>query len=194
MDRLEARDAGDRQDGTPRSERLRAVRPEVGRFLHALVLATGARCILECGTSGGYSTLWLASAARASDGCVVTFETDDTKVALAADGFREAGLDDTIEIRPMDAREGLKSFVGDADLVFIDIEKEQYEELLGTAVRALRPGGTLVADNLLSHERELREFRDEAIAHPELFAVVVPIGRGELLAVKVKPTESGVGS
>ena len=96
MDRLEARDAGDREDGTPHKERLRAVRPEVGRFLHALALASDACCIVECGTSGGYSTLWLATAARANGGQVVTFEIDDSKVTLATEGFAEAGVFDPL--------------------------------------------------------------------------------------------------
>ena len=72
----------------------------------------------------------------------------------------------------------------DADLVFLDAEKEAYEALLEPIVRALRPGGLLVADNLISHAEDLEGFRRAALGHPSLSGLVVPIGRGELLAVK----------
>lgn len=184
MDRLEVRDSGDREDGTSHSDRLRSVRPEVGRFLHALVLGIGASRVVECGTSGGYSTLWLAAAAASTGGSVTTFEIDPAKITLAQEGFDEAGVAEIVELRQIDAAKGLLAFEADVDLVFIDIEKDQYEGLLPAAVRALRPGGTLVADNLLSHERELAGFHDAVMSHPDLSAVVVPIGRGELLAVR----------
>src|SRR3970040_755868 len=74
MASLEARDAADRIDGTPRSRRLRAIAPEAGPFLLPLALGNGARTIVEIGTSAGYSTLWLAVAARRTDGRVITFE------------------------------------------------------------------------------------------------------------------------
>jgi caffeoyl-CoA O-methyltransferase len=215
MARIEALDAADRLDGTPRLERLRCVSPEVGRFLHTLVLATAARTIVECGTSAGYSTLWLASAARATGGRVVTFEVLPEKVAMARETFAEAGVDDVVELRHEDAAAGLAGFDGAAsdraaggavsavgsasdtaavvetgpaaDVVFIDVEKEMYASLLEPAVRALRPGGLLVADNLLSHEADLAGFRDAALSHPLLTGLVVPIGRGELVAVKRGP-------
>lgn len=76
MARLEARDAYERERGVARSERLRQISPEVGRFLHTLVLAAKPRAILEIGTSGGYSTIWLATAARVINGHVTTLEID----------------------------------------------------------------------------------------------------------------------
>lgn len=182
--RLEAMDSLDRMNGTERSARLRSVSPEVGRFLHTMVLASGARRVVECGTSGGYSTLWLASAARANGGSVLTFETDPAKIEIATGFFVDSGLDDVIALHHIDAAEGLGGLEpGSADLVFIDTDKEYYEELLPLAVLALRDGGTLVADNLLSHADELGGFRDKALQM--LDGLVVPIGRGELVAVKV---------
>lgn len=182
--RLEAMDSLDRMDGTERSARLRSVSPEVGRFLHAMVLASGARRVVECGTSGGYSTLWLASAARANGGSVLTFETDPAKIEIATGSFVDSGMDDVVALHHIDAAEGLRGLEpGSADLVFIDTDKEYYEELLPLAVLALRDGGTLLADNLLSHADELGGFRDKALQM--LDGLVVPIGRGELVAVKV---------
>lgn len=184
MRRLEIRDAQDRIDGTARAERLRAVRPEVGRFLMTLALATDATTIVECGTSGGYSTLWLAAAARQTGGRVTTFEVDPAKIARARETFVDAGVADLIDLRHADALQGLAGFSATADLVFLDVEKERYEELLEPSVAALRPGGALVADNLVSHEDALAGFRDAALRHPDLTGLVVPFGRGELVAVK----------
>lgn len=182
---LEERDAQDRVDGTPRSERLRAVRPEVGEFLCTLALATDARTVVEIGTSGGYSTLWLAVAARRNGGGVTTFEIDPAKVELAARAFAKAGVADVIDLRAEDGLVGLARFEGDADLVFLDAEKEEYENFVEGVVRALRPGGLLVADNLLSHAEALEGFRKAVREHPELSGLVVPIGSGEFLGVKV---------
>lgn len=185
MRALEERDAADRTDGTPRAARLRAIRPEVGELLCTLVLATRARTIVEIGTSGGYSTLWLAVAARRTGGHVTTFELDPAKVDLATTTFAEAGVADVVELRMEDARNGLSAFDANVDLVFLDAEKEDYEGFVEPVVRALRPGGLFVADNLHSHADALEGFRRSTLEHPGLTGLVVQIGRGELIAVRV---------
>jgi caffeoyl-CoA O-methyltransferase len=191
---LEARDAEDRVDGTPQSRRLRAITPEVGEFLLTLALVHGSRTIVEVGTSGGYSTLWLAVAAGRTDGRVITFEIDPAKVELARGTFAAAGVGDRVELRAEDGVAGLAAIAATVaqtpggtgvDLVFLDAEKGDYERMLEPAVAALRPGGLLVADNLISHEADLAEFRDHALADPRLCGLVVPIGRGELVAVRL---------
>lgn len=184
MARLEEQDARDRTDGTPQEKRLRQITPEVGEFLATLVLATAARTIVEVGTSAGYSTLWLASAARRTNGRVVTFEKFGDKVVLASQTFSEAGVTDIVELKHEDGVAGLSLGAGGVDLIFIDAEKDAYLRLLEPAVGSLRLGGALVADNLISHEAELAGFREAALGHEQLSGLVVPIGRGELLAVK----------
>lgn len=185
MSALEARDAADRIDGTPQEQRLRAIRPEVGQMLVTLIVATGARTIVEVGTSSGYSTLYLASGARQTGGRVVTYEVDPAKVELAGRSFADAGVDDVVELRHADGVAGLGSFAGQADLVFVDAEKGDYLGALGPAIEALRQGGLLVADNLISHEADLAGFREAALADPRLVGLVVPIGRGELVAARL---------
>lgn len=81
--RLEERDTLERREGTERSVRLRQVTPDVGLFLHTLVLAAQPQSIVEVGTSGGYSTIWLATAARAVGTTVTTLEIDPAKVRTA---------------------------------------------------------------------------------------------------------------
>jgi predicted O-methyltransferase YrrM len=184
LKRLEAEDRADRSDGTPRERRLRAVTPDVGRFLNILAKAIGARRILEVGTSGGYSTLWLADAARETGGSVTTLEIDPAKVDRAQRNLAEAGADGLVAVVPGDARETIAALEPGFGFIFLDAEKELYLELLDPLVRLLRPGGVLVADNLLSHAEELAAFREAAEGHPELECVLVPIPRGELLCRK----------
>ncbi len=182
---LEARDARDRNDDTPQRTRLRAIKPDVGRFLVTLILSTGAKKVVEIGTSGGYSGLWLTLALRRTGGRLTTFEVDPAKVSIARETFSRAGVADLVELRHADGCDGLRGFHGEADMVFIDAEKADYLEMLPDAVEALRPGGLLVADNLTSHADELAEFREAALAEPRLNGVVAPIGGGELVAVKL---------
>ena len=182
--RLEEEDRRDREDGTPPALRLRAVTPEVWQFLHLLVKIAGARRILEVGTSGGYSTIALAAAARETGGRVTTLEIDPVKIERAGRNLAEAGVDDLVTIRQGDALQALPGLDGPFDLIFLDFEKELYLEALNPLVDLLRPGGLLLADNLLSHAEELASFRQAAEAHPELECLLVPIPRGELLCRK----------
>lgn len=185
MAELKARDAADRSDGTPRAARLRAISPEVGQLLLTLALSIKASTIVEIGTSGGYSTLWLAVAATKTGGRVITFEIDAAKLALARHTFKTAGVDSVVELRTGDGGAGLAGMNDRADLIFIDSEKRDYVRLLDLAIGALRPGGLLVADNLISHESELVEFRARALADPRLSGLVIPIGSGEFVAVRI---------
>ncbi len=186
LDRLEARDTLERESGAAREQRLRQVTPDVGRFLHNLVLAARPRSLIEIGTSGGYSTIWIGAAARAAGGSLTTLEIDPVKVTLARESLRDAGLEGAVTVVEGDAFEYMRRRSEPADFVFLDAEKGDYLAFLGLIVPLLRPGGVLVADNLISHEADLLEFRQAALADPRLSAVVVPIGRGELFAVRLE--------
>lgn len=185
LERLELRDTQERQAGAARSVRLRQVTPDVGRFLHNIVLACRPRSLIEIGTSGGYSTVWIGAAARAVGGSLVTLEIDPVKVSLARVSINDAGLGEAVTIVEGDAFEYLRGRQEPADFVFLDAEKDDYVEFLGLIVQLLAPGGVLIADNLISHEADLREFRDAALADERLSAVLVPVGRGELFAVRL---------
>jgi len=184
LQRLHEEDGRDRVDGTPRSRRLRAVTPEVGRFLHLLVKLTGARRIVEVGMSGGCSTIWLATAARETGGRVTSLEVDPAKIERARQNLAAAGVDDIVTIVEGDARQTLATLQGPFDFAFLDAEKELYRDFLEPLVDLLRPGGVLVADNVLSHAEELASFREAAESHPDLESVLVPIPRGELMCRK----------
>lgn len=182
---MERQDAGERERNVARAARLRQIMPDVGRLLHTLVLAARPRTIIEIGTSGGYSTIWLATAARDVGATVTTLEIDPVKVRMADANLREAGVEDIATIAEGDAFAYLRTRAEPVDFVFLDAEKEDYLAYFELIVPLLPPGGVLVADNLVSHAGDLAPFRDRALAHAELSAVLVPVGRGELLAVKL---------
>jgi predicted O-methyltransferase YrrM len=183
--RLEQRDSLERETGVSRGQRLRQVTPDVGRFLHTLVLAAKPRSVLELGTSGGYSTIWLATAARRAGGHVTTLELDPVKVRLATENLREAGVSSNVNLLHRDGLSYLRDLREALDFVFLDAEKEDYLEYYELIVPLLTPGGVLVADNLVSHEADLAAFRERARSVVRVSAVVVPLGRGELLAVRL---------
>ncbi len=185
LDRLERRDTAEREQGLARSIRLRQVTPEVGRFLHTLVLASRPHAIVEIGTSGGYSTIWIGTAARAVGASVATLEIDPVKIDLASANLRDAGLETVVSIVAGDAFAYLRARREPLDFVFLDAEKEDYLAFYELVVPLLRKGGLLVADNLISHAQDLAPFRDRALSDPRLSALVVPLGRGELLAARI---------
>jgi len=184
MTQLEARDTDERARDAARSVRLRQVTPDVGRFLHTLVLATKPRTVIEVGTSGGYSTLWIATAARHLGAHVTTLEIDPVKVELATTTVHDAGLDGTVTIVAGDAFDWLRARREAVDFAFLDAEKEDYVAFFELIAPLLPAGGVLVADNLLSHAGDLAPFRERVLGDARFSALVVPVGRGELLAVK----------
>lgn len=184
MARLEAIDARDRLDGTPRSQRMRQIPPETGRFLALLLSNAPAGQIIEFGTSAGYSTLWLALAARVSGRAITTFEIMPDKVELARATFAAAGLKDVITLVHGDALQHLPDYQ-EVTFCFMDSEKELYGDCYELVVPNLVQGGLWLADNASSHQEELQPLIDRALADQRVDAMVVPVGKGLLLARKV---------
>ncbi|MDX1375797.1 MAG: class I SAM-dependent methyltransferase [Burkholderiales bacterium] len=168
-----------------RARRMLNITRDTGELLSVLVRATGARALLEIGTSNGYSTLWLAEAARANGGRVTTLEAAADKVAMAAANFARAGLDDVIALVHDDATRALERAAAEAfDFVFLDSERAAYPGWWPQLQRVLRAGGLLVVDNAVSHAAEMAPFAALLAADPRFTTSLVPVGNGELLAVK----------
>lgn len=181
---LEAEDSKDRQDGTAHIRRLRQIPPETGRFLAVLAATAPDGDIIEIGTSGGYSTLWLIVACMESDRHVTTFEIRDDKIEIARETFQSAGVVDRVNLAHGDAGR-LLAKQNEIAFCFLDSEKEDYRKLYDLVVPRLVPGGILVADNVISHAGQLRPFVEYAESDERVDSVVVPIGKGELLCRKV---------
>ncbi|MBI2306499.1 MAG: O-methyltransferase [Rhodocyclales bacterium] len=168
-----------------RPRRMLNITSDTGELLAVLVRATGARRILEIGTSNGYSTLWLAEAARAVGGQVSTVELSESKLALAAQNFARSGLADAITQIAGEAGHWLDSLgAASVDLLFLDSERAEYPGWWPKLRRVLRPGGLLVVDNALSHASEMAPFVALVAADPEFTTCTLPVGNGEFLATR----------
>lgn len=183
MRELEAIDRSDRSDGTLHSSRLRQIPPETGKFIALLAASAPTGSIVEIGTSAGYSTLWLALAARSTGRKITTFEIDAAKVELARATFAAAGVTDLIDLIHADA---LTHLPGHKDIAFcfLDAEKEIYAPAYELLIPLMAPGAILVADNATSHQSQLRPMLDRALADNRVDAVLVPIGTGDLVCRK----------
>ncbi|MBI2431567.1 MAG: O-methyltransferase [Candidatus Hydrogenedentes bacterium] len=128
------------------------VSPVQGKFLMLLARGCGARRILELGTLGGYSTIWLARG-LAPGGQLITLELEEKHAAVARANLARAGVGDKVEIRVGQAVDSLAALVtegaGPFDLVFIDADKPSYAEYFAWSLKLARPGTVIVADNVV---------------------------------------------
>jgi predicted O-methyltransferase YrrM len=186
LQRLEAADAAEREQGVARDLRSRQVARTTGQFLFALVAPQTDCEVLEIGGSRGYSTIWLAAGVRHLGGRVLSLEADPVKCEAWRASIAEAGLDDTAELIEGDAFETLAAIDDVFDIVFIDAEKEQYEALFDLARPKVEPGAVFVADNVLSHEDTLGAYVKARQADPTVESVTVPLDRGLELSVLLR--------
>jgi caffeoyl-CoA O-methyltransferase len=181
--RLEEVDASEREQGLPSAQRSRQVARSTGQFLFSLVAPQTDCSVLEIGGSRGYSTIWLAAAARYLGGSVVSLEHDPPRVEAWKHNIAEAGLEDWAQLIRGDAFETLPRLDDVFDVVFLDAEKEQYEDLFQLARDKLEPAALVVADNVLSHVEYLGAYSAARQADPTLESVTVPLDRGLELSV-----------
>lgn len=134
-----------------------------GKLLYLLARLTGARRILEVGTLGGYSGIWLGRALP-PDGELVTLELDPAYADFARASFDEVGLGSQVRVLNGHALGLMQSLSGPFDLVFLDANKDQYTEYFSEAARLLRSGGLLLADNVVRRGAVLAPPDDDAMA------------------------------
>lgn len=187
-------------DREGRAEGLPLVQPDTGALLHTLARGCGARRILEVGTCLGYSTLWMATALPA-DGTLITMEYDATRAARARDHFAAAGCAGRVSVIVGEATRFLHKVSGPFDLIFQDGDKKLYEPMLDRLVELLRPGGLLVADNILWNGEVIpgyvaqKKYSEEDTAaivgfsqriarDPRLYTSFMPVGDGVSVSVK----------
>ena len=171
-----------------RPRRMLNITRDTGEFLSVLARGMNAQRVLEIGTSNGYSTLWLALAAKAVKGHVTTVELSDFKLDLAVKNFKRSGLLPFItqvhgEAGALLRRSPEFSF----DLVFLDSERSEYLGWWPDIKRVIRKGGLLIVDNATSHSAEMAPFVAVVSEDTEFTTCTVPIGNGEFLATRVSP-------
>jgi caffeoyl-CoA O-methyltransferase len=184
MKYLEKIDSKDRDDGTPQFQRLRQIPPETGKFLALLAANAPEGMYLEIGTSAGYSALWIAIACEQSGRTLHTFEVLPEKVKLARETFHVAQADNIINLVEGDVRDYFGQFE-DIAFCFLDAEKEVYGECYEAVIPRLVKGGLLIADNIISHQETLKPVLDRALTDKRVDALIVPIGKGELVCRKI---------
>jgi predicted O-methyltransferase YrrM len=183
--RLEGDDRREREHGLPSRLRARQIPPTTGRFLMALVAHHPGCSVLELGASRGYSSIWLGAAVRPLGGRVLSFEIEPERCAMWRRNISQAGLDEWVELIEGDALEILPDIEDVFDVVFIDAEKEDYEQMFQAAREKVEVGAVFVADNVLSHEGTLGAYSRARQDDPTLVSVTVPLDNGLEVSVVV---------
>ena len=151
-----------------------------GRMLRVLAETTGAKQVLEIGTSTGLSGLWFLMALRTTGGRLTTLELDPHRAALARAHFKKAGVDSLVTLIEGDAHQNIAQVKGPLDIVFIDAEKPGYVDYLNKTLPLVRPGGLILAHNV----DMVPEYVKAVTANPALETVFYL--QGNQLAVTLK--------
>jgi predicted O-methyltransferase YrrM len=173
--------------GARRDEFLLSVGPEAAALLHALAVGRRPRRILELGTSYGYSTLFLADAARECGARVTSIDLDADKQAHARSMLARAGLDEFVEFRAGDAIALIDADPGPFDFVLLDIWKDVYVACFEAVYPKLSEEAVVASDNMVQPESardSARALRTAIRAKPDLQTVLLPVGQGIELTVK----------
>ena len=174
-----------------------SISPDEGRLLQVLLRAVAARRVLEVGTLGGYSAIWMARALP-PDGSLLTLEIEPSHAEFARRHVLRAGVGDRVEVRVGRALDLLPALDGERfDAVFLDADKEPLPTYFDWALRLLRPGGLLIADNALwggrvldervddEATRAVREFNRRLATDPRVTGIVVPTHDGVGIGIVV---------
>ena len=175
------------------------VEPEVGRFLNFYIRSIQAQKVLELGTGIGYSTIWLAEALKYTNGKLISLELDNDKYNLAKENIKKAGLNtDLVELILQDAINYIDSLIQFGikekfDLIFIDLEKTLYPDLVERCIKIVSLNGAIIADDTLFKPKGLRKkvsdpvdkYNKQVFADKRLYSSILPIGDGLTLSLKL---------
>jgi predicted O-methyltransferase YrrM len=161
------------------------INPIIGRMLYLTAKMKNAKKILEVGTLGAYSAIWLAKALP-SDGELITIDHNKSYAAVAQENIDHAELQDKVTIKIGEALEVLPEIEGQFDLFFIDAHKEEYVQYVEHAIRLSHPGSVIICDNVLrngwvtkeifekEYYKKLHEFNQWLAKHPQLESTILP--------------------
>ena len=154
-----------------------------GRMLRVLTEATGAKHVVEIGTSTGYSGLWFCLALQKTGGRLTTFEIDAGRAATAREHFRQAGVEGITTIIEGNAHETVSRLKEPIDVAFIDADKEGYVDYLNKLLPLVRPGGLILAHNV-SMAAVAKGYVKEITSNPELETIFYMDGAGLSISLK----------
>jgi predicted O-methyltransferase YrrM len=165
-----------------------AAGPDSAALLNLLIRVSGARNIVEVGTSIGYTSVWMGEAARDNGGHVIGMEAVATKHAQATSNLERAGLSGVVEVRLGDAKAIVREVAGPIDLAFVDAWKDDYIEYFDVLLPKLRVGGCIVSDNVI-YPPMFQEAMQRYVAHvratPNIRSQTLPIGSGLEFTVRI---------
>jgi predicted O-methyltransferase YrrM len=162
-------------------ELLLSVGRDVGMLLYLIATGGQARRILELGTSYGYSTVWLAAAARATGGKVISLELKEFKIEQARQALTRAGLSTRVEFHSGDCLDTLKTLAGPFDFVLLDVWKDLYLPCFELVHPKLAAGGVIIADNMLLPQAvrpQAEAYRARVRQAGDMDSVMLDIGNG----------------
>lgn len=167
-----------------RLQRYRNIEAESAQLLSQFIRMQQAKTILEIGTSTGYSTLWLAEAAQATDGQVITLEIDATRSAEAKRHVTELELSEVVSFWVGDAADYLKEAQETYDFILLDAERNAYENYWPDLKRLIKPkGGVLIIDNVISHAAEVKPLLSLIKKDSTFMSTILPVGAGLCVVV-----------
>ena len=176
--------------------KINIVGPAVARLFYQLALISKAKTVFEMGSAIGYSTIWWARAVG-ENGRVIYTDGDPKNAEVARKNFARAGVADRITVRIGDALEILSEQKQEFDIVFNDVDKEDYPRVFRLAVSRVRKGGLFITDNVLwsgkvtqenpeeQSTRAIQEFNQRLYSMPGFFTTIVPLRDGLAISVKI---------
>lgn len=154
-------------------------------FLNMLVKISGAKNVVEVGTSNGYSGIWIAKALKETGGHLTTIEYYEKRIVLAQENFKKCGVDDIITIKQGSACDVLETIDFEIDFAFIDANKSEYIKYFDIISPKLKKGGIIAADNITSHPEKVASFVEKIKSDPDYQVEILDLPAGMLLGYKI---------
>lgn len=162
---------------------------ESANFINMLIKISGAKNVVEIGTSNGYSGIWIANALRETGGHLTTIEYWEKRIVLAQENFEKCRVNDLITIKQGSACEVLEElkneFKGEYDLAFIDANKSEYIKYFELIDPKLKKGGIILADNITSHPEKTADFVEKIKSDQNYQVEILDLPAGMLMGLKV---------
>lgn len=167
-----------------RSKKMLNLEPDSAQFISMLIRSSRRKCLLEIGTSNGYSTIWLAWAARFTEGRVMSIDRDEQKLWQADSNLQRAKLRESVDLFHGDATEIVADLPGPFDFILFDADRLSAPKQLALLLPKLDPDVLILADNILSHPDEIAGYLTAIKSVTGFEHMVIPVGKGLSLAYR----------